>query len=98
MKEGSKIIWTAEIHYPYRHDFSETATLQENLEENHYFLSNCPIGEQFLMQPSANIINSLVLSPCRTADSKTQDSLLALEYRSFLFQTYKASLLQRNIH
>lgn len=75
------MIWTADMYYPCRPDFSETATLQENLEKNHYFLSNFPIEEQFLMQTSANIINSLALSPCRTADSKTQDSLLALEYR-----------------
>lgn len=69
------------MYYSCRPDFLETAILQENLEENHYFLSNCPTGEQFLMQTSANIINSLALFPCRTADSKTQDSLLALEYR-----------------
>lgn len=69
------------MYSPCRPDFSETATLQENLEENHYFSSYCPIGQQFLMQRSANIINSLALLPCRTADSKTQDSLLALEYK-----------------
>lgn len=70
------------MYYPCRPDFSETAALKKNLlEENHYFLSNFPIGEQFLMQTSANIINSLASFPCRTADSKTQDSLLALEYR-----------------